>query len=54
MTQLPKLRKLNVNAKNVRPSAGRSVSRKPTASTATGYGSWHAKEVEELLSTALD
>jgi 2-oxoglutarate dehydrogenase E1 component len=41
-------------ARDVRDVAPFYAGRKPAASTATGYGSWHAKEVEELLSTALD
>ena len=41
-------------ARDVRPLTPGYAGRKPAASTATGYGSWHAKEVEELLSTALD
>ena len=41
-------------ARDVRPLAPSYAGRKPAASTATGYGSWHVKEMEEFLNTALN
>ena len=40
-------------ARDVRPLSPSYAGRKPAASTATGYGSWHTKEMEEFLNTAL-
>jgi len=41
-------------ARDVRPLAPTYAGRKPAASTATGYGVWHNREIESFLSTALD
>jgi len=42
------------SARDVRPIAPIYAGRPPAASTATGYGAWHTKEIESFLSTALD
>ena len=39
---------------DVRDIAPSYAGRKPAASTATGYGSWHVKEMEAFLDTALN
>ena len=41
-------------ARDVRDIAPSYAGRKPAASTATGYGSWHVKEMEAFLDTALN
>jgi len=41
-------------ARDVRPVAPTYAGRKPAASTATGHGAWHAKEVAAFLSAALE
>ena len=41
-------------ARDVRPVEPAYAGRKPAASTATGYGAWHTKEVEAFLSKALN
>jgi 2-oxoglutarate dehydrogenase E1 component len=40
-------------ARDVREIAPAYAGRKPAASTATGYGSWHTKEMEEFLNKAI-
>jgi len=45
--------RLVTSARDVRPIEPMYAGRKPAASTATGYGSWHVKEVDEFLNTAL-
>ena len=41
-------------ARDVRDVSPMYAGRKPAASTATGYGAWHTKEVDEFLAKALD
>jgi hypothetical protein len=41
-------------ARDVRDVAPAYAGRKPAASTATGYGSWHVKEMEEFIDKALN
>jgi len=41
-------------ARDLRPVSPCYAGRNPAASTATGYGSWHTKEIQAFLSTALD
>jgi len=41
-------------ARDVREVSASYAGRKPAASTATGYGSWHVKEMDEFISTALN
>jgi len=40
-------------SRDVRPVQPAYAGRKPAASTATGHGSWHNKEIEEFLARAL-
>ena len=42
------------SARDVRDVAPQYAGRKPAASTATGYGSWHVKEMEAFLGKALN
>jgi len=46
--------RLVTSARDVRPIDPAYAGRKPAASTATGYGSWHTKEMNEFLDKALD
>jgi 2-oxoglutarate dehydrogenase complex dehydrogenase (E1) component-like enzyme len=41
-------------AREVRPLSPTYAGRKPGASTATGYGSWHIHEMNDFLEKALD
>ena len=44
---------ISTAARDVRAVSPLYAGRKPAASTATGYGSWHTKEMNEFLDTAL-
>ena len=46
--------RISTAARDVRPLVPSYAGRKPAASTATGYGSWHAKEMNEFLDKALE
>lgn len=46
--------RIKTAARDLRPLSPIYAGRKAAASTATGYGAWHAKEVEAFLATALD
>ena len=41
-------------ARDLRHVTPTYAGRNPAASTATGYGSWHTKEIQAFLATALD
>lgn len=41
-------------ARDVRPLQPTYAGRKPAASTATGHGSWHTKEMNAFLAAALE
>ena len=46
--------RIETTSRDVRKLVPSYAGRKPAASTATGYGTWHTKEVETFLAAALD